>query len=94
MRAGVTVLMVALFVASYLVIVQPARFPSEEEIIIYHDGMWVEDISPDIKEEGNQYILYRDDRYCLYIDGTYVSDIDEEFLDYPQFNNIPIYGGK
>lgn len=93
-RAGMTMMMVSLFVVSYLVIVQPARFPSEEEITTYHDNIWVKDISPDIKEEDNQFIIYENGKYYLYINGEYVFDIDEEFLDNPQFNTIPIYGGK
>ena len=86
--------LVALFVASYMVIVQPARFPSEEELSAYHDDIWVKDISLDIKEGGDKFILYVDGEYKLYINGEYAFVInEEEILSNPQFNTIPIYGG-
>ena len=94
MRVVVPALMAALFVASYLVIIQPARVPHEEDIFTYHDDIWVKDISPDIKDVDNQFILYENGKYRLFIDGTYVFDIDEELLTDPQFNTIPIYGGN
>ena len=86
--------LVALFVASYMVIVQPARFPSEEELSAYHDDIWVKDISLDINEGGDKFILYVDGEYKLYINGEYAFVInEEEILSNPQFNTIPIYGG-
>ena len=92
-RVVVLVVLAAVFAASYMVIVQPARFPSEEELSAYHDDMWVKDISPDIKEEGDRFILYEDGEYKLYINGEYVSRLDEEFLNEPQFSTIPIIKG-
>ena len=80
--------------ASYFFIVQPIRLPSEDEIIAYHDDIWVKDISPDIKEGGDKFILYVDGEYKLYINGEYAFVInEEEILSNPQFNTIPIYGG-
>ena len=93
MRSVMPVVMVAFFLASYLVIVQPYRFPKEEEIIAYHDDIWVRDISPEIKNEGDKFILYEGGEYKLYIDGQYISKIDEIMLEDPQFNTIPIYKG-
>ena len=94
MRVVVSVVLVAAFVASYFFIVQPIRLPSEDEIIAYHDDIWVKDISPDIKEGGDKFILYVDGEYKLYINGEYAFVInEEEILSNPQFNTIPIYGG-
>lgn len=93
-RVVLPIVMVAMFVASYLVIIQPARFPGEEEILAYHDDIWVKDISPDIKYEEDKFILYEDGEYRLYIDGEYVSRLNEELLEDPQFNTIPIYRGE
>lgn len=93
LRLVLPVLMVAVFLASYLVIVQPARFPNEEEITVFQIGHAAYDISQDMEEVGNRFILYEDGKYCLYIDGEYAFDIDEAFLGNPQFNTIPIYGG-
>jgi beta-lactamase regulating signal transducer with metallopeptidase domain len=92
MRVVLPVVMVAMFVVSYLVIIQPARFPGEEEILAYHDDIWVKDISPVIEEEGDKYILYEDGEYRLYIDGEYAFRLNEELLEDSQFNTIPIYG--
>lgn len=92
-RSAMTVLMAVLFVASYLVIIQPIRFPSDEEMSAYLEGHTAYDVSPDIIENADQFILFEDGKYSLYIDGAYVSDIDEAFLDDPYFNTIPVYGG-
>lgn len=92
-RVLVPFVLVAVFAVSFMVIVQPARFPSEEELSAYHDDIWVKDISPDIEEEGDKFILYEDGEYKLYINGEYVSRLDEEFLNEPQFSTIPIIKG-
>lgn len=93
MRKVMPIVMIAVFLASYMVIIQPAGFPSEEDLTAYHDEIWVKDVSPDIKEEGDKFILYQDGKYRLYIDGEYVSNLNKELLGDPQFNTIPIYGG-
>lgn len=94
MRVVVSVVLVAAFVASYFFIVQPIRLPSEDEISAYREGHIAFDISPDVKTEGDKYILYENGEYQLYINGEYVFAIDEEeFLSNPQFNTIPFYGG-
>ena len=93
-RVVVSVGLVAAFVASYFFIVQPIRLPSEDEISAYREGHIAFDISPDVKTEGDKYILYENGEYRLYINGEYVFAIDEEeFLSNPQFNSIPFYGG-
>ncbi len=93
-RFVLPVVMVALFLASYLVIIQPAGFPSEEDIFAYREGHVAYDISPDIEEDGDKFILYQDGEYRLYIDGEYAFRLNEELLEDPQFNTIPIYGGE
>ena len=94
MRSVVPVVMAAVFLASYLVIFQPAGFPSEEEMSIYREGHVAYDISPEIIQNTDQFILYENGKYCLYIDGEYVADLGEDLLEDPQFNTIPIYGGN
>ena len=93
-RSMAMVFMVVVFLSSYLVIVQPAGFPSEEDIFVYREGHTAYDISPEIKDGGDKFILYEDGEYRLYIDGEYVTRLNEELLEDPQFNTIPIYGGK
>jgi len=93
LRTIVPVIVAALFVASYMVIIQPARLPSDEELSAYREGHTAHDISPDIIANTDQFILYENGKYCLYIDGEYVADLSEDLLDDPQFSTIPIYGG-
>lgn len=93
-RVVIPVVLAVLFAASFFFIIQPARFPNEDELSAYHDNMWVKDISPDIEEGTDKYILYKDGEYRLYINGEYITNISRELLDEPQFNTIPVYGGK
>ncbi len=93
MRTVMPALMIALFLASYLVIIQPAVFPDEAEIIGDPTGIYVEDVTGDIKSAEGKYFLYQDGEYRLYIDGEYFACVDEVLLDDPQFKSIPIYGG-
>lgn len=87
------IVMIAIFLASYMVIVQPAVFPSMEEIIDVPDGSYVKDITEEVQESIDKYILYRDGEYWLYIDGESVGSLNIELLQDPEFNTIPIYGG-
>lgn len=93
-RVVIPAVLTAVFVVSFFVILQPAGFPSEDEISAYREGHIAFDISPDMKTEGDKFILYENGEYRLYINGEYVFAIDEEeFLSNPQFNTIPFYGG-
>lgn len=92
-RVIAPVVLVAVFAASYLFILQPARFPSEDEIYTYREGHVAFDISPELEEGDNQFILYEDGEYRLYINGEYISRLDEAFLNEPQFSTIPIIKG-
>lgn len=94
MRKVMPIVMIVIFLASYMVIIQPAGFPSEEDLTAYREGHTAYDISPDIKEQGDKFILYQDGEYRLYINGEYISRLNEELLEDPQFNTIPIYGGE
>lgn len=94
MRVVMPVLMVAAFIASYFVIVQPIRFPEEDEITAFLIGHEAYDVSQDVKNESDQFILFEDGEYKLYINGEYISRLNEELLEDPQFSNIPIYGGE
>lgn len=92
-RVVVPVVLAAAFVASYFFIVQPIRLPSEDDISAYREGHVAFDISPELEEGENQFILYEDGEYRLYINGEYVSRLDEEFLNEPQFSTIPFFKG-
>ena len=85
--------LVALFLASYLVIFQPAGFPGDEEILSYQPNIDAYDITDDVSENSGNFILLEDGAYKLYIGGEYVSQLDEEFLTAPDFINLPIING-
>lgn len=93
MRRVVPPLLLALFLASYLVIWQPARFPDEEELLSAPVGHTTFDVSPGVKNEGDKFILYEDGAYKLYIDGEYITRLNEKLLETPDFINIPIIKG-
>ena len=93
-RVVLSVVLVTVFVASYFFIVQPIRLPSEDEISVYREGHVAYDVSSKLEEGEDQFILFEDGEYRLYINGENVFAIDEgEYLSNPQFNTIPCYGG-
>lgn len=89
-RAIVYGLLLAMFVASYFVIVQPIRLPEETD--------YVSDIStpdgtyslPYYSDISNEYIVYTNGEYLFYIDGHYMCRLDEEKLLEDPFKSIPI----
>ena len=93
MRSVVPVLLVAIFAASYFVIIQPERLPSEEALLNYSDGNIEFTFYLDNYDDGDKFILFQNGEYELYLTGQYVGCIDAELLDDPDFNTIPIYGG-
>ena len=94
MRVVMPVLMVIMFMASYLVIVQPARFPSDEEITFLQEGYTVNDITDDIEAFGDNYIVYDNGEYQLFLNGEYAFRLDKSLLSDPQFCELPIIGGE
>ena len=89
-RAIVYGLLLAMFVASYFVIVQPIWLPEETD--------YVSDIStpdgtyslPYYSDISNEYIVYTNGEYLFYIDGHYMCRLDEEKLLEDPFKSIPI----
>ena len=94
MRIVMPVLMLALFLASYFVIVQPIRFPKEEEVLISPNGNAAYDFTEEYYSNDSMYIVFVDNEYRLFIDGSEVCVLDEEALSLPSWENIPIYGGE
>ena len=84
------VLMVAAFFASYFVILQPASFPSDEELEQYEGDMVAFDYTEVMNGEASKYILIEDGEYHLYINGEYFGTIYEDALSYPPYQGIPI----
>ena len=84
------ILMVAAFFASYFVILQPAGFPSSEEVKDYQEGNTAIDYTELFNGDAPKYILIEDSEYHLYIDGKYFCTLFEESLSYPPYQDIPI----
>ena len=85
--------LVALFLASYLVIIQPIEYPDDEEILSYRPDVDVYNVTYDVIDNSGNFILLEDGVYKLYIDGEYAVQLDEEFLTAPDFSNLPIING-
>lgn len=84
------ILMVAAFFASYFVILQPAGFPSNEEVVQYGGGKVAADYTEVINGDIPKYILIEDGEYHLYINGEYFGTLYEEMLSLPPYQNVPI----
>lgn len=76
--------LVALFVLSYCVIVQPIRFPDEaydsEEVFML----------PYSLEDSDGYIVHKNGVYLLYINGHFMGQLDNEKLLEEPFKTMPI----
>ncbi len=92
-RTALSVLMLAVFAASYFVIIQPASFPSEEEILANPEGVPAYDITNQWDESKNDFILYDDGEYKLYINGEYAFSVTKDQLSEAPVSEIPIIGG-
>lgn len=87
------ILLIVLFGASYFVLVQPARFVSEEKLV---EGLALTDDYYTINVTGNtseMHLIYEDGCYNLYVGDTFVSPIDKDQLQNEPFNSLPIIGG-
>lgn len=84
------ILLLTAFVMSYFVIVQPARFVSENNLI---EDISVSDISEldvDMVVSPEMYIVFENNEYYLYVNGVAASIVSEENLSVPPFNTLPI----
>lgn len=90
MRIVMPVMMVTLFVASYLVIVQPYRLPPEEEIKDFGVTHEAYDVTQSFIDTDEMYIIFEENEYKLYIGDDYAYSLDEEILSDPFFSDIPI----
>ena len=80
-RQAVSIALVAiLFLASFLIIIQPAYIPIE------YDANGISEVNP-----GNSYIvLTTDGRYMFFVDGQFIFEIDESTLGIELYRNLPI----
>ena len=83
-------LLAALFLLSYFVIVQPARFPGET-------GCWDEPLDSkevyllqDNPEISTEYIVHKDGEYLFFVGDQCICLLDEEKLSEEPFKSLPI----
>lgn len=92
------VLLIIAFLASYMVLVQPAYAPSKDDFVSYREGHTAFDRTQNIKGADSIQIVFEDGEYVVYIDGEFFSVIDEEILSDPEYFNplfdAPILGGN
>lgn len=82
--------LLALFMLSYSVIVQPARFPNEEEYLADAGESDNAYMLPYTAQASNEYILHTNGEYLYFIDDQYICRIDEGKLSDEAFSSIPI----
>lgn len=90
----IAIVLIALaFVFSYFVVVQPARFPTEEMLADDADNIDLASSRRDLLDVGS-YIVFENEKYHFYIDGSLIGSLYEEELSDTAENIIPVLGGK
>ena len=82
-----------LLLASYFLLVQPARIIDQDHAPALNAGYDVSYSNIDIQEPGDMYLYYNDGQYFLYVNSLIVGVISDESLLIPPFNNLTIIGG-
>ena len=85
-------LLILIFVLSYFVVVQPARFPTEG-LDTDETGNTVSIITDIDFSTNESQIVFEGGKYHLYINGEFVGSLYEEELPDISENTIPIVGG-
>lgn len=78
------------FLSSYMVIVQPAYTPPEEDYLISPNGMQALDTTAYVNNAASTQLVLEDGEYRIYIDGEYFGILDEETLSEPSIQSFPI----
>lgn len=84
------ILLLTAFIMSYFVIVQPAGFVSENNLIEDIPVSDISDLDVDMVVSPEMYIVSENNEYYLYVNGVAASVISEENLSVPPFNTLPI----
>ena len=93
-RITAYLLLVALFIFSYFVIVQPAEHATEANYLEDTEHPETVIVVDQVSAPDDLYILYQDGHYYLYSAGVQISEINEENLGNAPFSELPILGGK
>ena len=93
-RYGLSAFLGLLFVCSYFVVVQPARFPTSNDIILPDEYPNQMDSYYEEKNQSIQsaYILFEDGNYYLVSNGKKNGLINREALSVPPFDSLTIIG--
>lgn len=89
-RATVYILLLVVYVFSYFVIVQPARFATEEKLTEDVSTFDSYEVDEYIASSSDMYIVFENNEYHLYVNGVATSVVSEENLTTPPFNTLPI----
>jgi beta-lactamase regulating signal transducer with metallopeptidase domain len=82
-----------LLIASYFLLVQPARFDGSEYISESDIDYNVSYVHTDSSFSEDIYLLLKDGQYYLCSHDGIIGSVQEEFLTEPPFNTLPIIGG-
>lgn len=89
-----------LLVLSYFLILQPARYPSQNEVPLSYGGSNASYVHTDKPESADDYsfnsvdtyLYYENGSYYLYIDGERFGSVQEDSILEPPLDNLPIIG--
>ena len=91
-RQIVIVILLCMYLASYCMIIQPARLPDSDDIPKLVEGH-VAYYSSANGSVSDKYLLYKNGVYYLYINGENFGAIQEERISKHPLNELPIIGG-
>ena len=81
------------FVASYLVVVQPARMPDEQDILRANSSSesYLFHVNDSV---DHMFFIHRNNQYELYVDSIFAGSFLEEAIHEPPYDTITIIGGN
>lgn len=93
-RITAYLLLLALFILSYFIIIQPAEFASKANFLEDTEHPEAVIVREPVSATEDLYIVYEGGHYYLYSAGVQISEISEENLGNAPFSELPIIGGK
>ena len=86
-------LLLSLFVLSYFIIIQPAGFATEADLLSDSEHPENIQITDVLSSPDDLYILFQNGHYYLYSAGSQICEINEENLGNEPFASLPVLGG-
>lgn len=93
-RSVFPVLCGLLLITSYFLIIQPARYPNQDDAPDLDAGYYVTYSNANLEPPDDMYLRLIDDQYYLYVNGENLGMVLEDTLSDPPLNNLLIIGGK